>query len=125
VRHRGRPLGCPKESARTGTRRYNREVMDSQTLTALLNETASLRKRLAPKILFGLSQQELSLANGYLQKAEDPALKSLAERKRRNEVSIDWGTPDELIHLARRVIEEAEQLRIVMHLNSKIDRVNF
>ena len=99
--------------------------MESQTLSALLNETASLRKRLAAKIIGGLSEQDVSLAKGYLRKAEDPSLKSLAASKRRNEVSIDWGTPDELIHLARRILEEAEQLRIVMRLNSKVDRVNF
>jgi len=97
--------------------------ISAKDLNALLNETASLRKRLAPKILQGISPQDVSLATTVLKRAEGGGLKRLAAQKRRNELYVDWGTPDELIHLARRVVEEAEQLRIVLNLNSNCERL--
>jgi hypothetical protein len=106
-------------------RLFGLETKDSATLTAILNETAALRKRLAPKILSGLSDQDVSLAAATLRKAEKEWIKRLAAGKRRNELYVDWGSPDELIHLAGLIIEEARQLRIVMNLNQHTTRLRF
>ena len=96
-----------------------------EDLSALLKETASLRKRLAPMIIPGLSPQAVAGATAILRRAEGRGVKRLAAQKRRNENDVEWNTPDEQIYLARLVLEEAKQLRIVLELNGSMERMRF
>jgi hypothetical protein len=96
--------------------------MSGEDLSTLLHETASLRKRLASKITTGLSSQDVSLATATLQKAEGNEVKRIAAQKRKNELYVEWNTPDEPIHLARLILDEAKQLKIVLELNANTVR---
>ena len=99
----------------------------SRRLSALLDEMASVWKHLDRDFTSSLasaevSKQLMSCAVAVLKKGERnrAMLERLSSRRRRNELYVEWGTPDELIHLAGIILTEMDRIRTWVRLREDV-----